>query len=123
MRKRLLTYSLAVAMAVAMAVPQTVILPTSTTQVQAADENAEIKATPTAKNVVFSTMDSQDCIQFDELKKWADDKDMAAYTANIKEVFVNEKRVKIIMKLIIRKKMAIIMTYLCVQGCLFLKVR
>ena len=37
MRKRVLTYSLAVAMAVAMAVPQTVILPTGIVQVKAAD--------------------------------------------------------------------------------------
>ena len=37
MRKRVLTYSLAVAMAVVMAVPQTVILPTGIVQVKAAD--------------------------------------------------------------------------------------
>ena len=95
MRKRLLTYSLAVAMAVAMAVPQTVILPASTTQVQAADENAEIKASPIVKNVAFSTMDDQDCIQFDELKKYADDQDISAYTSNMSSVLVNEKKSEI----------------------------
>lgn len=91
MRKRLLTYSLAVAMAVTMAVPQTVILPASATQVQAADENAEMKATPIVKNVAFSTMDDQDCIQFDELMKYADDDEIAAYTSSMNKVIVNEK--------------------------------
>lgn len=43
MRKRVLTYSLAVAMAVAMAVPQTVILSTGIVQVKAANTETELK--------------------------------------------------------------------------------
>lgn len=43
MRKRVLTYSLAVAMAVVMAVPQTVILPTGIVQVKAADTENGLK--------------------------------------------------------------------------------
>ena len=41
MRKRVLTYSLAVAMAVTMAVPQTVILPATIAQVKAAETEEE----------------------------------------------------------------------------------
>ena len=44
MRKRVLTYSLALAMALAMAVPQTVILPTGIVQVKAADTETGLKA-------------------------------------------------------------------------------
>lgn len=43
MRKRVLTYSLALAMAVAMAVPQTAILPTGIVQVKAADTENGLK--------------------------------------------------------------------------------
>ena len=43
MRKRVLTYSLALAMAVAMAVPQTAILPTGIVQVKAADTETGLK--------------------------------------------------------------------------------
>lgn len=43
MRKRVLTYSLAVAMAVAMAVPQTVILSTGIVQVKAANTETGLK--------------------------------------------------------------------------------
>ena len=43
MRKRVLTYSLAVAMAVAMAVPQTAILPTGIVQVKAANTETGLK--------------------------------------------------------------------------------
>ena len=43
MRKRVLTYSLALAMALAMAVPQTVILPTGIVQVKAADTETGLK--------------------------------------------------------------------------------
>ena len=43
MRKRVLTYSLALAMAVAMAVPQTSILPTGIVQVKAADTENGLK--------------------------------------------------------------------------------
>ena len=93
MRKRLLTYSLAVAMAMSMAVLQTVVTSLSSVNVQAADEDQanKMKNTPEVKNVEWTQYDSKDCIQFNELKKYADDADVSAYTSKVTKITVNDK--------------------------------
>lgn len=93
MRKRLLTYSLAVAMAVAMAVPQTVILPASTMQVQAAETNDEESTLKTGVTVTTAEWpEESNYIKFKEINKY----DAGDYCDKINKVTVNDVEYSII---------------------------
>lgn len=92
MRKRFLTYSLALAMAVTIAAPQVAVLPANlkTMNVYAAEASSEIKATPQVTQVAFTQYDNRDCIQFAELLKWCDDTTIADYVSAISKIVVND---------------------------------
>ena len=92
MRKRLLTYSLALAMAVLMVAPQAAVLPASlrAVNVYAEETDSEIKATPQITQIAFTQYDSRDCIQFAELLKYSDDTEIADYVSNVSKLSVND---------------------------------
>ena len=73
MRKRVLTYSLAVAMAVAMAVPQTVILSTGIVQVKAANTETGLKTGIKITKAEWEQNGSgtENYIKFSEVNKYA----------------------------------------------------
>ena len=92
MRKRLLTYSLALAMAVSMVAPQAAVLPASlrAVNVYAEETDSEIKATPQITQISFTQYDNRDCIQFAELLKYSDNTEIADYVSNVSKLFVND---------------------------------
>lgn len=95
MRKRLLTYSLALAMAVSMAAPQAAILPASLKAVnvyaQEADSAAEVKTgTELTKIKYESSSWSDPAILFEELDKYGS-QDVKDYINSVTKVVVNDK--------------------------------
>nr|WP_288663601.1 leucine-rich repeat domain-containing protein [uncultured Anaerostipes sp.] len=93
MRKRVLTYSLAVAMAVAMAVPQTAILPTGIVQVKAADTETEagLKTGVALTKAEWGQnwSGTENYIKFTEMDKYASAS--SDYCSKINKVVVNDK--------------------------------
>ena len=91
MRKRVLTYSLAVAMAVAMAVPQTVILPTGIVQVKAADTETGLKTGIAITKAEWGQnwSGTENYIKFTEMDKYASTS--SDYCSKINKVVVNDK--------------------------------
>ena len=91
MRKRVLTYSLALAMAVAMAVPQTVILPTGIVQVKAADTETGLKTGIAITKAEWGQnwSGTENYIKFTEMDKYASTS--SDYCSKINKVVVNDK--------------------------------
>lgn len=91
MRKRVLTYSLAVAMAVAMAVPQTAILPTGIVQVKAADTETGLKTGIAITKAEWGQnwSGTENYIKFTEMDKYASTS--SDYCSKINKVVVNDK--------------------------------
>ncbi len=93
MRKRVLTYSLAVAMAVTMAVPQTVILPATIAQVKAAETEEEtgLKSGTTITKSEWGQNwnGTENYIKFTELDKSASAS--SDYCSKLNKVVVNDK--------------------------------
>ena len=91
MRKRVLTYSLAVAMAVAMAVPQTVILSTGIVQVKAANTETGLKTGIAITKAEWGKNGSgtENYIKFTEMDKYASTS--SDYCSKINKVVVNDK--------------------------------
>lgn len=91
MRKRVLTYSLAVAMAVAMAVPQTVILSTGIVQVKAANTETGLKTGIAITKAEWGKNWSgkENYIKFTEMDKSASTS--SDYCSKINKVVVNDK--------------------------------
>ena len=89
MRKRVLTYSLAVAMAVVMAVPQTVILPTGIVQVKAADTENGLKTGVALTKAEWGQNWSGTYIKFTEMDRSASTS--SDYCSKINKVVVNDK--------------------------------
>ena len=95
MRKRLLTYSLALAMAVTMAAPQAAVLPASlrAVNVYAAEEDTttEVKTGTAVTKVKYeSSAWSDPAILFEELDKYGS-QDVKDYIGSVTKVVVNEK--------------------------------
>lgn len=96
MRKRLLTYSLAMAMAVSMAAPQAAILPASLRAVnvyaQEADSTTEVKTGTTLTEVEYeSSAWSDPAILFKELDRFGNSQDVKDYISSVTKVVVNDK--------------------------------
>lgn len=91
MRKRVLTYSLALAMAVAMAVPQTAILPTGIVQVKAADTENGLKTGVALTKAEWGQnwSGTENYIKFTEMDKYASTS--SDYCSKINKVVVNDK--------------------------------
>ena len=91
MRKRVLTYSLAVAMAVAMAVPQTVILSTGIVQVKAANTETGLKTGIAITKAEWGKnwSGTENYIKFTEMDKYASTS--SDYCSKINKVVVNDK--------------------------------
>lgn len=91
MRKRVLTYSLALAMALAMAVPQTVILPTGIVQVKAADTETGLKTGIAITKAEWGQnwSGTENYIKFTEMDKYASTS--SDYCSKINKVVVNDK--------------------------------
>lgn len=91
MRKRVLTYSLAVAMAVAMAVPQTAILPTGIVQVKAANTETGLKTGIAITKAEWGKnwSGTENYIKFAEMNKNASTS--SDYCSKINKVVVNDK--------------------------------
>ena len=91
MRKRVLTYSLALAMAVAMAVPQTVILPKGIVQVKAADTETGLKTGIAITKAEWGQnwSGTENYIKFTEMDKYASTS--SDYCSKINKVVVNDK--------------------------------
>ena len=91
MRKRVLTYSLALAMAVAMAVPQTAILPTGIVQVKAADTETGLKTGIAITKAEWGKnwSGTENYIKFTEMDKSASTS--SDYCSKINKVVVNDK--------------------------------
>ena len=91
MRKRVLTYSLAVAMAVVMAVPQTAILPTGIVQVKAADTETGLKTGIAITKAEWGQnwSGTENYIKFTEMDKYASTS--SDYCSKINKVVVNDK--------------------------------
>lgn len=96
-KKRLLTYSLAFAMAISMAAPQAAVLPASlkAVNVYAAEAESEVKATPQVTQVEFTEKENHPCIRFAELNKYADDTSFAAYASALSKVVVNNQEYEV----------------------------
>ena len=95
MRKRFLTYSLALAMAVTMAAPQAAVLPASLRAVnvyaQEADTTTEAKTGTALTKVKYeSSVWSDPAILFEELDKYGS-QDVKDYINSVTKVVVNEK--------------------------------
>lgn len=96
MRKRFLTYSLALAMAVTMAAPQAAVLPASLRAVnvyaaEASDTTTEAKTGTALTKVKYESSSSVgSAILFEELDKYGS-QDVKDYIGSVTKVVVNEK--------------------------------